>query len=137
MAALVLAVAIPLGVVLGYGHYAAIQREEATASDTASQLARIGAQEVEAELGAVRSLLEYLAQQPPALTFAGTACGGDRTRVHGWPASLGPLLLVDASGRPACSGMTIPPGDAPYASATWLQSIAAGRGTAPSGATAS
>ena len=128
--ALVLAVAIPLCAVLGYVHYSAVQREEAAAIESALQRARITANEVEEELRHVRSLLEDVAQRSPAATFAANACDGSIYRIPGWHPGLGALLLVDVSGRIACSGLPIPPGDAPYASASWLQSIAGGRGVA-------
>ena len=58
MAALVLAVAIPLCAVLGYTYYSAAQREEATAAAGALQLARIVAIEIGQELTAAQDALE-------------------------------------------------------------------------------
>ena len=131
MGALVLAVAIPLCAVLAYTYYSAGEREQEAAARSAQQLARIVAIEVEDELAAVRQALEELAAQPAFATLQRGACAVAFARhPGGLPVGIDALTLVDPSGRVACSTLAVPAGDAPYASAPWLRSIAAGHDVA-------
>ena len=131
MGALVLAVAIPLCAVLAYTYYSAGEREQEAAARSAQQLARIVAIEVEDELAAVRQALEELAAQAAFATLQRGACAVAFARhPGGLPVGIDALTLVDPSGRVACSTLAVPAGDAPYASAPWLRSIAAGHNVA-------
>ena len=137
MGALVLAVALPLCAVLGYIVYAAGQREERAAADSALQLARIVAAEVETELGTARKVLADLAGQsvPPVLQRAACASAFAR-HPAGLPGGIEALLLADPSGRVVCTTLPTPTGEAPYASAPWLRAIAGGRAFAVDSTTA-
>ncbi|MBK7791237.1 MAG: PAS domain S-box protein [Betaproteobacteria bacterium] len=130
MAALVLAVAIPLCAVLGYTYYSAAQREEATAAAGALQLARIVAIEIGQELTAAQDAIEDHARLAPVAALQRGACEMAELSIGGRGAGIDALLLVEPSGRVVCSAVSVPAGDAPYAAAPWLQSIVAGRAAA-------
>ena len=130
MAALVLAVAIPLCAVLVYAHLSAAQREEAAAGEAGRRFARIAAIEVAEEMLALRTSLDAHARRPAARALLPAACApADDMRLSESGAPL-PLLLADASGRTVCSAVPLPAGEAPFASAAWLQAIAGGRDVA-------
>jgi hypothetical protein len=115
MAALVLAVAIPLCAVLVYAHLSAAQREEAAAGEAGRRFARIAATEVAEEMLALHGALDALARRPATRALLPAACAAaDGPRLPGSGGPL-PLLLVDASGRTVCSAGPVPAGEAPFA----------------------
>ena len=128
MAALVLAVAIPLGAVLAYTYHSAARREEQAAAEAALQLARIVAFELGDELASARRTLEDLAREARVGALQRDACATAAAPRQG--AGIEALILVEPSGRVVCATLPAAPGDAPYASAPWLQSIVAGRAAA-------
>ncbi len=128
MAALVLAVAIPLGAVLAYTYHSAARREEQAAAEAALQLARIVAFELGDELASARRTLEDLAREARVGALQRDACATAAGPRQG--AGIEALILVEPSGRVVCATLPAAPGEAPYASAPWLQSIVAGRAAA-------
>ena len=124
---LILAVAVPLGVLLLGALRQIARQDEFHAAITAREIALIAASGDDMLLADARSMLERLAQRPAIQRPDTASCDAVFAGFSARLAPLMSLMLVDPAGRLLCSSTAAPPGAATFRDRRWFEAVAQGR----------